>query len=444
MDVEEVESFESKKRLLDDSTDATDIVQKRSNLKRTKEREITTVIVRNLPSKYNFYKVKKYFSQCGKVCYVEMQDDPDTQNKLARVEFETHDEALSALTRTYKRIGPNEITVDLLQDSTVWITNFPPFYDSKNLRDLFNQVGGTTLSVRLPSLKYDSNRRFAYIDMASPEQASNAIRKLHGYNVDGFELVVKKSDPFQVSKRTDAATLERREVFIRNLDFSTDPSQKLQELFSKYGTIEKIVVPAQRDSEKEDGHKILNKGIAFVHFSCPDSAKRALELNNYEIEGRPISVSLADRKAYLERQEVKNLLLHGNQDHVVSIFPISDKTTKVQIETLITERAHIESEAIRSIYLVADHEGALIVLKDVPTAAKVSLAVNGILYDKKKLSCAGVEDIKRHSVGQDSKKISIEQQTSTRQKNLMHNERPGVQTDKKMTNEDFRRMLFGK
>lgn len=63
---------------------------------------------------------------------------PDTV--AAVVEFETKDDAQSALTRDQKRLGENIVDVQLYTNSTLWVTNFPATADDEYIRSLFGKV----------------------------------------------------------------------------------------------------------------------------------------------------------------------------------------------------------------------------------------------------------------------------------------------------------------
>ena len=159
------------------------------------------------------------------------------------------------------------------------------------------------------------------------------------------------------------------------------------------------------------------------------------------IRDRKISVTLADRKAYIERQAVKRLLhrKRGNEN-VVGIFPLIDKVSVMQLQAFIIEHTKIQSTDLEAIYLVSDHEGALIVARDGTVAARISLAINGQKFDNKALTCCSATALARHShteagvrPAKGSMKVTAEK-TDVQQSN--------VENGKKMTNDDFRRMFL--
>lgn len=77
-----------------------------------------------------------------------------------------------------------------------------------------------------------------------------------------------------------------RELFVGNLSYSTT-EDKLQTLFSQFGTIETLKVI----SDAETGR---SRGFGFVKMSTDDEAQRAIEgLNGQDCDGRDLKVNLA-------------------------------------------------------------------------------------------------------------------------------------------------------
>ncbi|AET38407.1 U6 snRNP complex subunit PRP24 Ecym_2700 [Eremothecium cymbalariae DBVPG len=423
------------KRDLEDVKEEENQFGKKQNTVTTNRREFTTIIVRNLPKSYNNNKVRKYFQACGIIKQVDVVLAKDGKSKLGRVEFNSYDGVLSALTKTFKLIGSHEITVEHLENMTLWITNFPPYYNVTDLRNLLNSFEGCCLNVRLPSLRFNSDRRFAYADMDSQEHATEIAEELNGKVIEGFKIVIKKSNPLEKDFRTDAGTRERREIYISQLDSERVTADKLRALFTQFGTIESINIPSANHNEFAN-HK---KGFAFIMYETDKAASAAVSLNNTEFEGTNIIVSIADRKAYLERKRVKQLLnSKSSKDNVISLFPFSDKVSKSQIQRIIKDHASfLQNEMIKDIFLVTDHEGALILLNDEKIAAKLILALNGCKYASRTLKCGTIKELSRHYP-------SINDSTRKTRPIIQTQPRPSIETsnDKKMNNEDFRKLLL--
>jgi RNA recognition motif-containing protein len=78
-------------------------------------------------------------------------------------------------------------------------------------------------------------------------------------------------------------------MYVSNLSFHTT-DDNLKELFEKFGTVSSAKVISDRESGR-------SRGFGFVEMAVDAEAKKAIqELNNKEIEGRAISVSVAKEK----------------------------------------------------------------------------------------------------------------------------------------------------
>jgi RNA recognition motif-containing protein len=78
-------------------------------------------------------------------------------------------------------------------------------------------------------------------------------------------------------------------MYVSNLSFHTT-DDNLRELFQKFGTVSSAKVITDRESGR-------SRGFGFVEMSAEKEAREAIQaLNNKEIEGRAISVSIAREK----------------------------------------------------------------------------------------------------------------------------------------------------
>ena len=86
-------------------------------------------------------------------------------------------------------------------------------------------------------------------------------------------------------------------IYVSNLSFHTSESY-LKDLFSKFGTVTSAKIIMDRETNK-------SRGFAFIEMSSQDEGEKAIAgLNNKEIEGRALSVSLAREKE--NRSEGRN------------------------------------------------------------------------------------------------------------------------------------------
>lgn len=410
--------------------------RKQVDVNENRKRELTTVIVRNLSKSYNQTKLRKYFQDCGRINQVDVCEALSKDGRLARIEFTSYNEVLTALTKTFSKIGNNEIQVEPLVDCTIWMTNFPPQYTARDIINLLRRIDILTVSVRLPSLRFNANRRFAYVDLTSQDDVNRAVSQLNDKTIQSYRLVVKKSNLLDISKRTDSAVLERREIMIRHLNLEQITEDRLKEIFSTYGAIETVKVPHTGDRQHTDGY-------AFITFKEKSSADESLKADQTTLDGQQINVKLSDRKEYLERQKVKRILFNKSQnDSIISLFPLSDHISKAQIESLLTEKLGLNANDMENLYLVSDYEGALIVLKEAKLAAKCLMSLNGTEFKGRHLHCGTVRDLKDHD--RNRKATAKSHFVNASRDHFIQTTLRDTNSSPKLSNEDFRKIFLNK
>ncbi|CBI27238.3 unnamed protein product, partial [Vitis vinifera] len=99
-----------------------------------------------------------------------------------------------------------------------------------------------------------------------------------------------------LSSKDGKDVLETGRLFVRNLPY-TATEDELEELFSKFGNVSQVHLVVNKDTKR-------SKGIAYVLFTLPESAVRALEeLDNSIFQGRLLHVMPAREKKPSEKQE---------------------------------------------------------------------------------------------------------------------------------------------
>lgn len=111
--------------------------------------------------------------------------------------------------------------------------------------------------MRFPSLKFNTHRRFCYVQFTSSSSAYAATELDKKDLGDGLELVVKISDPSQRQARSGAYE-EGREIYVCNIPYKTTEGD-LVELFTAYGDVESVRIPTKVNGE--------TRGFGFVTFA---------------------------------------------------------------------------------------------------------------------------------------------------------------------------------
>merc|ERR1711939_315697 len=216
-----------------------------------------------------------------------MGTEADKQSTTALIEFRTPEEAQSALLRDSKYFGEKQLQVTPGTGLTLYVTNYPPTADDTFLRHLFKDCG-EIFSIRWPSLKHNTHRRFCYISFRTAEAAA-AATKLDGQFLGGkYKLSAKYSDPANKKDR-EGAMAEGREIHITGLDSSIS-EQELTEVFSKYGKVEKARILTTMTGD--------SKGAAFVAFEKKEEANAALELDRTKLKSKILTVELSTGKNF--------------------------------------------------------------------------------------------------------------------------------------------------
>ena len=218
-----------------------------------RDRENATILVQNLPDNMTEVRVRQLFRDCGTVNSLKLMN----HNGLSAViEFDEKEAALFAQSRDQKDIDDFTISVQMGSGSTLFVANFPPTADETFIRNLFEEYG-EIIDIRFPSLKYNTHRRFCYVQFMLNAHAQ-AATKLNGKIIgDDLKLVAKLSDPVHKQDRSGAME-EGREVYAKNVHWAASEDD-IASFFSKFGNVESVRIPRNVQGK--------SKGFAFVVFS---------------------------------------------------------------------------------------------------------------------------------------------------------------------------------
>ena len=76
----------------------------------------------------------------------------------------------------------------------LYIGDLAPSVTENDLKQLFSEAGNVE-SVNLIPSRTGTTQGFAFVEMALPEEAKEAIRRFNGYDLSGFRLIVYTVPP---------------------------------------------------------------------------------------------------------------------------------------------------------------------------------------------------------------------------------------------------------
>ncbi|KAI4254791.1 MAG: hypothetical protein L6R42_007041, partial [Xanthoria sp. 1 TBL-2021] len=362
-----------------------------------RDRENATIVVKNVPRATTETRVRQFFRDCGSINSLLLIVDESSDTSTATIEFQSQDGALAAETKDKKDFDGQEIEVRLGSGSTVFTTNFPPEADENWIRERFGMYG-EIIDIRFPSLKYDTHRRFCYVQFSTADEAQKAT-ELNGLIVGAkLKLVAKLSDPSHRHERVGALQ-EGREIHVVNLHWDVT-ERELASTFSRYGRIEKTRIPTDVSGK--------SKGYAFVSFKSKKEADAALDLDKTKFMGRTMTVEIAT-KAPTKRQATTILqnnarsstspsqdvqMTNGDQSTAGSPRAsandgVKPSSAEIKARTVVllnvpdtVNDARIRALAERygplvKIVLRPDHQGAILEFGTVTDAGKAALGLDG-------------------------------------------------------------------
>lgn len=155
-----------------------------------------------------------------------------------------------------------------------------------DLYALFGEVG-QVVSVSLPMRREDGKPRgIAFIEMATPDAAQNAIKSLNGAMLHDRDIVVD----FQNEERKSTgynSPEKNNKLFIRGLSYSVT-DQSLQRHLEQAGFVISAKVAMDRETDQ-------SKGFGFVEMGSVEEAQSAIDsLNNSYLDGKEILISFSD------------------------------------------------------------------------------------------------------------------------------------------------------
>nr|POF01003.1 putative rna-binding protein [Quercus suber] len=253
----------------------------------TRDREHNTITIRNLAEDVTEIDIKKFFRDVGDPKSINITHST-SGNATATVEFESAEDVLTAKSRDGKQLGGSEIRITSGSQTTLYVTNYPATYDEATIRGLFDSYGEIS-SVRFPSLRFNSKRRFCYVSFLEEDMARAAEAAMDGKMLDGqHKIVAKMSNPDAKKSRDSGAQEEGREIIVKNVDFKV-PEVEIRQLFQEYGSIKRLHLVKKINGQFT--------GTVFLVFATAQEALAACTaMDKKPFHGRILQVAISSPK----------------------------------------------------------------------------------------------------------------------------------------------------
>ena len=83
-----------------------------------------------------------------------------------------------------------------MPSTKLFVGNLPYATNEQDLRELFSRSGANVTSARvITDFETGRSKGYAFVEMASPEEAQKAIQDLHNFALSGRNIVVSEARP---------------------------------------------------------------------------------------------------------------------------------------------------------------------------------------------------------------------------------------------------------
>ncbi|ORX57069.1 polyadenylate binding protein [Hesseltinella vesiculosa] len=175
----------------------------------------------------------------------------------------------------------------------VFIKNLDTSIDNKALHDTFSAFGNI-LSCKIAMDESGNSKGYGFVHYETEEAAENAIKHVNGMLLNDKKVYVGH----HIARKERQAKIEElrskfTNVYVKNLDTEVTDDE-FTAMFEQFGPITSALI-----SRDEEGN---SKGFGFVNYENFEDAHKAVDnLNDKDINGKPLYVGRAQKKA--EREE---------------------------------------------------------------------------------------------------------------------------------------------
>ena len=292
---------------------------------------VGNIFIKNLDKSIDNKALHDTFSAFGNILSCKVALDAAGQSKgYGFVHYEKDEAAKLAIEKVNGMmvegkkvyVGPFLRRADRSSDSeakftNIYVKNLDEKVDEEALSKQFEEYGKVSSTIIMKD-EDGKSKGFGFVNMESPEHAAKAVEALNGKEIEGKEIFAgraqKKAEreamlrqKFEELRAERIAKYAGLNLYVKNLHDEID-DEGLRAEFAPWGTITSAKVMCDQNGK--------SRGFGFVCYSTPEEATRAVtEMNNRMVRGKPLYVSLAQRRdvrrAQLEQQYAQRMALGG-------------------------------------------------------------------------------------------------------------------------------------
>jgi heterogeneous nuclear ribonucleoprotein R len=252
-------------------------------------------------------QLREFASEVGEVFSVKMVMDPanSAQNRgYSFVSFTEKEAALRAMDRlsgkAMKDFPEQMVRVQPSQSKNkLWIGGLPHSMNEDALKEALAPLdlkGLVHIDLAKSKETPGSNRGFGFLEFYNSTAATQAKAKLSNPDVRVGDRTVNV-DLAEPTGKDQAAIGGSKSIFVGNLQESNANEEKIKEVFSVYGEIDKVMIPRPKDGETFSKY-------AFVHFTERVAAAHAVQAEEKpEVDGVQLTVKYGRTEGSSHQQQ---------------------------------------------------------------------------------------------------------------------------------------------
>ncbi|CAI9114238.1 OLC1v1014910C1 [Oldenlandia corymbosa var. corymbosa] len=285
----------------------------------TRKNGVANLYVKNLSPSISSAGLEELFSAYGTVLSCKIAEENGVSKGFGFVQFDSEDSAIAALNalngfvfegkkllvcKFVRKNGRKDASDE--EFTNLYFKNVDEDVSEDSLKGKFSEHG-TVSNLVIMKDNEGKSKGFGFVSFSSHEEAKSAVDCLNGTPLGSKTLFVGKAQKkaerekilqqaHESLRRNISGSSNNSNLFVKNLHDSLDDID-LKALFSSFG-----YVTSAKVMKYEGG---VSKGYGFVHFSCPEEAKRALySSNGSTIRGKTLFVDFAqsqeERRQHLQ------------------------------------------------------------------------------------------------------------------------------------------------